>query len=343
MRKVNQKNVLTFLIFMNVIFLVALLVVLFFFLPLRNANQEIPESEEEKTPEIASQLHIDEEALLNQAANFNVSIEYLQMVLPGYLVFRNDSRYEFQPLNPSIPQHEYDWENLYYANNRTYYLDSRYPEVCYGIDVSVYQGDIDWEAVAADGIDFAFIRVGYRGYTSGALMLDTNCLTNVKNAMNAGLDVGVYFFSQATSTTEAVEEAELLLSAIEGYDITYPVVFDMEEIYNESSRVDNLSAEDITKITRAFCKRIAQAGLQPMIYGNTKWLASHMQLEKLMDYPIWFAQYNDKPLFLYDFFIWQYSSTGTVEGIEGSVDLNICFKSWQSENEKSVEGNHESD
>lgn len=191
-----------------------------------------------------------------------------------------------------------------------------------GIDVSYYQGDIDWEAVRADGVEFAILRLGYRGYGEGTLNLDVEFLDNIKGAAEAGVDVGIYFFSQAITVAEAVEEADFVLRYIRDYDITYPVCFDWEPIFNDAARTDGLDRRTLTDCAVAFCERIEAAGYAPMVYF-TKWLGyTQYDLSRLADYELWFAEYTDAPGFYYDFDMWQCSSKGSVAGIEGNVDMN---------------------
>ena len=261
------------------------------------------------------------------AADFNVSLEYLQTILPDYLIYTVGGEYMYQKLDPQIPRCDYDYSLLGQdASGRITYNDPEYAYVLYGIDVSQYQGDIDWPKVAADNVDFAYIRVGFRGYGSGKLVMDEKFSANIRGAKAAGLQVGVYFFSQAISIGEAEEEAQIVLDAIKDYDIDLPVVFDMEEIHNETARTDNLSREEASQITLAFCRKVEKSGYKCMIYGNTKWLAARVDMSLLKDYPIWFAQYYNKPLFPYDFVLWQYSNSGSIEGIPAHVDMNIYFK-----------------
>lgn len=319
MRK-DTDNRTVFLIFTNLVLFLALAIAVFCLLQVND------QPETQTAEESAFHYQIDEEALIRYAAHYGVSQEYLQLVLPGMLVYQDGAEYVFQEIDNHVPLHDYDWELLSYADGRTYYTDPDYPDVRYGIDVSEYQGEIDWQAVAADGIRFAFIRIGYRGYESGKLVADARSAENLAGAAAAGLDIGVYFFSQAITVEEAQEEADMVLAAIDGYSLTCPVVFDMEEIYQQQARTDILDREETTKIARAFCRQIERAGLQAMIYGNTKWLARRLDLAELTDYPLWFAQYYDKPLFPYDFCLWQYSNSGSVAGIETTVDLNIQFR-----------------
>lgn len=137
-----------------------------------------------------------------------------------------------------------------------------------GIDVSTYQGEIDWEQVALSGIDFAMIRLGLRGYTQGGIRMDSMFERNIDEALAAGLDVGVYFFSQAVSVQEAEEEADFVLGQLEGYTLTYPVVFDWESVSDASARTNHMDAEEVTRCAAAFCDKIAAAGYTPMIYVN---------------------------------------------------------------------------
>ena len=201
-----------------------------------------------------------------------------------------------------------------------------------GIDVSVYQGDIDWEAVAQSGVEFAIIRLGYRGYSQGAIQLDRNFEQNMRGALEAGLDVGVYFFSQATTVLEAEEEADFVLENLRGYPITFPVVFDWEFVTADQARTHEMEGEALTDCALAFCELVATAGYTPMVYFNQDIGYFYYQLDELDQYPFWLAEYDSKPDFFYDFEIWQYTHTGTVPGSQGSVDLNLAFESGEQMN-----------
>lgn len=196
----------------------------------------------------------------------------------------------------------------------------------YGIDVSELQGAIDWNAVAADGIEFAFIRVGYRGIEKGELHEDETYKTNLKEAKAAGIERGAYFYSQALNEKEAEDEAGFVLKALDGDKLEYPVVFDYEVVSSGlPTRVGGINSDEATKIARAFCSTIEKAGYDVMIYGNTYDLA-HFHLEDLADWPIWYAEYNEAPAYVEEFVIWQYSCTGIVEGIGVDVDLNLDMR-----------------
>lgn len=222
----------------------------------------------------------------------------------------------------NIPPCSYDRTAFRMEDGRLTYTGEGYRTV-QGIDVSYYQEDIDWERVAADGIEFAILRGGYRGYSYGLLHEDTYLKANLEGALAAGLDVGVYFFSQAISVEEALEEAEFLLECIQGYELTYPVVFDWENISGHSARTDGLDAQTLSDAANAFCQRIAQAGYQPMIYFNLYIAYRLYDIGQIGQWPFWLAQYTTSPTFYYDFEMWQYTSSGRVDGIEGRVDMDI--------------------
>ncbi len=201
-----------------------------------------------------------------------------------------------------------------------------------GIDVSTHQEDIDWQAVRDDGISFAFIRAAYRGYgKSGKIYTDENFKKNIEGALAAGLRVGVYFFSQAISEKEAIEEADYILQLVRGYPLQYPIVFDWERYDIEESRTYTTDSETITACAKAFCDRIRDAGYRPMIYLNCEIGYFEYDLEALQGYDCWLAQYNDQPTYYYHYTIWQYTENGKVDGIDGPVDLNICLYDYGSE------------
>ena len=226
----------------------------------------------------------------------------------------------------------YEWENLSYdAQGRAHYIVDGKELTSTGVDVSSHQGYIDWEAVAADDIQFAMLRIGYRGSTEGGIRADELFETNLKGAQNAGLKVGVYFFSQAITVEEAREEANFVLQQLREAGITeleLPVAFDLEPSPDYSGRADNLSPAETNAIARAFCTTIQEAGYRVIVYGNKVDL-NRFDLVSLNE-PIWLAQYVDEPDVNFNFLIWQYTSTGQVDGIAGSVDLNLDFSNVSS-------------
>lgn len=223
-----------------------------------------------------------------------------------------------------VPVNTYIQECFSQQDGMISYYDGR-TETALGVDVSSYQGEIDWERVKQAGIEFAMLRVGGRGYTVGAIYDDACFARNIRGALDAGLEVGVYFFSQAVTEEEAREEADYVLDKLEGYDLSYPVVYDWENISQASARTDGLDADTLGRCANAFCRRIEQAGYQPMVYFNANIAYLHYDLSDIAAWPFWLAQYADVPTFFYDFDMWQYSSSGTVDGIPGPVDMNLRF------------------
>lgn len=231
------------------------------------------------------------------------------------------------PLLEEVPKCSYDLSRLTRQNGFVYYTDREGNILSkVGIDVSEYQTGIDWTQVKHAGVDFVMIRLGYRGYgEAGTLVLDPMFREHMDGALNAGLEVGVYFFSQAVTDDEVREEAGFVLEHIKDYPITYPVVFDTEEIKFDTARTDHLSNEQFTRNCILFCDQIKAAGYDTMIYANMKWFAFKLDLTKLVDYKKWYADYEPVPQSPYAYAMWQYSETGKVPGIEGNVDLNIWF------------------
>ncbi len=195
-----------------------------------------------------------------------------------------------------------------------------------GVDVSSYNGDIDWQRVKNSGVDFAMIRVGGRGYgDSGALYPDEKAAEYLNGAKEAGIKVGAYFFSQATTAAEAEEEAEYSKEVIGNIALDYPLGYDWEIIPDDDARTDNVSAEQATECAAAFCEKAKQLGYTPAIYSTSRELYFKYDLKKLSNYDIWYSEYADLPSFYYRFSMWQYSKDGVVDGIDGTVDLNLCF------------------
>lgn len=224
-----------------------------------------------------------------------------------------------------VPLNEYNPNLFYRSNGFTLYETTKY-RCETGVDVSVYQGNIDWEKVKDSGVDFAIIRVGGRGWGSeGNLFADKHFEKNIEGALAAGLPVGVYFFSQAITEEEALEEANYTLDQIKQYDITYPVVFDWERIGGSETRTYGLSTEKLCSLANLFCQTIEDAGYKPMIYFNSYCGYVKYDLSEIMQYELWFAQYSSTPSFYYNFQMWQYTSSGQVNGIPGKVDLNLYW------------------
>lgn len=191
-----------------------------------------------------------------------------------------------------------------------------------GIDVSKWNGSIDWNAVKNSGVSYVIIRCGYRGSSQGSLIDDPTFETNIKGATAADLKVGVYFFTQAIDEVEAVEEASMVLDRIKGYKISYPIFLDVEP---SGGRADSISADTRTAVCKAFCETIQNAGYTAGVYANKTWLTSKINVSSLSAYKIWLAQYAAAPTYTGRYDMWQYKSTGKVSGISGSVDMNISY------------------
>lgn len=226
---------------------------------------------------------------------------------------------------PSLPRNQYRWTNLERSGDRLAYAVDGQVLSRMGVDVSSNQGAVDWNAVANDGIEFAYIRLGYRGTATGTMMIDEDFEANLQGAQAAGLDCGVYYFSQAISVDEAREEAQAVVDQLKGRSLQLPVVFDSETnaAGTGTSRTADLDNEQMSDIALAFCESIEAAGYKPMVYGNASDLQRY-DLFRIMKYPLWWAEYDATvPTTILDFKVWQYTSKGSVKGIPGSVDLNI--------------------
>lgn len=193
-----------------------------------------------------------------------------------------------------------------------------------GIDVSKWQGEIDWDKVKKAGVQFAIIRAGYRGSSTGSLVVDPYFEANIRGAINAGIDVGVYFFTQAVNEIEAVEEASMVLKLVRDYQLTYPIYIDTEGA-GGNGRADTLDVDTRTLVCEAFCRTVKNAGYTAGVYASRNWLNNNLHTEKLDDYVIWLAEYRSVPLYQGYYEMWQYTSKGKVDGIEGRVDLNISY------------------
>ncbi|MDD6156163.1 MAG: glycoside hydrolase family 25 protein [Lachnospiraceae bacterium] len=231
--------------------------------------------------------------------------------------------------HPEWPQCRFEKSGFVHDGDSVSYVGDDAYTSRLGIDVSYHQRSIDWNQVKDAGYEFVIIRVGYRGYgKAGNICGDTRFAEYVKGARNVGLDVGVYFFSQAINEEEAVEEAEFCLQQLESVGLTpdnmeMPVVYDPESILDAEARTDNVTGEQFTANSVAFCERIKEEGYEPMIYANMKWEAFLLDLSKLSDYPFWYADYEEQPQTPYDFSMWQYSNTASVPGVSGECDVDV--------------------
>lgn len=223
---------------------------------------------------------------------------------------------------PTLPASPYDPNDFVYDANG--YLTCTSGNAALGIDVSDHQHEIDWNAVAAAGIEFVFVRIGYRGYTEGEIFSDQMARQNLEGARAAGLQVGAYFYSQATSAQEAADEAAFCVAFLDDYDLDLPMVYDWEYV-SADARTGSMDPDTLTECVRAFCRTVEEAGMEPMIYFNPHLAENLFQLIELDEYPFWLALYSSTLDYPYQVDIWQYSCTGSVPGISTEVDMNLMF------------------
>ena len=194
-----------------------------------------------------------------------------------------------------------------------------------GIDVSKWQKEIDWDKVKNEGVDFAIIRCGYRGSVTGSLVEDPYFEQNIKGARAAGIKVGVYFFTQAVNEVEAVEEASMVISVVRDYELQYPVFIDTEGA-GGNGRADSLNVEERTAVCEAFCTTVKNASLEAGVYASRNWYNNKLTASTLESYAIWLAEYRSVPLYQGYYQMWQYTSKGKINGINGNVDLNVSYR-----------------
>ena len=269
-------------------------------------------------------------ALKDSLSSGTSVVEALRPLYPDDIVIYSSGAYHFLPIRADLKQHSYTEENLHILENGRYeYIEDGSVVSHFGIDVSRHQGKIDWAKVAADGVEFAIIRVGFRGYGTGAIVEDEYFEDNIKGAISNGIRVGVYFFSQAVNEEEALEEAQFVLDLIAPYRIECPVVFDVEKVADNSARMNALTMEERTQIALAFLEAVEAEGYHTMLYHNMEMSTMLVDVAQLEDYEKWFAYYGDDFYYPYEFGIWQFSESGKVDGIGTNVDMNIAFHWWE--------------
>lgn len=243
------------------------------------------------------------------------------------LVTTPNGKDEWVLISPYLIKNTYDFTKMEDKAGLKRYMENGKKVSYVGVDISKQTGSVNFTGLKAAGVDYVMIRLGGRGYTTGQITLDENFKENIEGAIAEGLDVGIYFYSQAISQDEAVQEANFVLQNLEPYrgNIKYPVAFDMEFVANDEARIDGLSREDRTNIAISFLESVKAAGYIPMLYGDKEWLIMEVDLTKLQNYDVWLTQEADIPDYPYQYAMWQYSSVGVVNGIKGDANLNICF------------------
>ena len=231
----------------------------------------------------------------------------------------------------AVDSNSYDWSRLERTDGRYVYTAEDGSTSKLGVDVSYHNGAIDWQAVANDGMEFAYVRVGWRGYGEGQIKEDSRARENIAGVKETGMGLGLYFFSQAITEEEAVEEADFVCGLADEFGLadyagTLPIAFDMEENNIRDERIAELTVEQSTNIALAFCRRVKERGYEPMVYGNNVWFTGYYNLEHIArEAQLWLANYSAEPDAYYDFAMWQYASDGHVEGISTIVDMDLLM------------------
>ena len=258
----------------------------------------------------------DPEALLHRQENAE------DAAWPPLDQFLEPTVSETEPENPTIPPDRNPYDKFDFQYDRHNYLKLQNLKSYAGVDVSAFQGNIDWKKVKQSGIEFAIIRLGYRGYESGKLVEDEYAEKNLKNAKEAGLKIGAYFFSQALNIKETDQEIQFMLKILGDTELDMPIVLDWE-IPANTARTRNMDSRTLTDIQRHFCGQMRDQGFQPMIYFNWHQSEHLYVLHELEDYPFWLALYQDRMTYPWKVEMWQYTDKGRVPGINGNVDLNV--------------------
>ena len=243
------------------------------------------------------------------------------------LVTTPDGKDEWVLISPYLTKNTYDFTNIEEKAGLKRYMENGKKISYVGVDISKQTGTVNFAGLKAAGVDYVMIRLGGRGYSTGQISIDENFKENIEGAIAEGLDIGVYFYSQAINQEEAVQEVNFVVQNLDPYrgNVKYPIAFDMEFVANDEARIDGLSREDRTTIASSFLEGVKAAGYVPMLYGDKEWLIKEIDLAKLQAYDVWLAQETDIPDYPYQYAMWQYSSVGVVNGIKGDANLNICF------------------
>lgn len=254
---------------------------------------------------------------------------YWRFAKASYVLIGEIPNCEFYKIVSEVPRNNYDVENYYIEDQDSglmfYHSDDGNRQSTLAVDVSGFQPALDWNALRNAGVTIAMIRVGYRGYGAGSLVEDDMFRQHIEGAKAAGIKVGVYFFSQAISYEEGVEEAKYAISLTKEYNLEMPIAIDTEAMYAEDARTEDLSIDARTDSIVGFCETVKQAGQTPMIYSNRNWFVQQLDMSRLGDYKLWLAQYANQPNFPYWYQGWQYTDTGSIPGVSVDLDLNVWF------------------
>ena len=252
----------------------------------------------------------------------------VRSLLDDYAFYAVTGGYAFQKLLDEVPRNTVDWDDLVRdeEDGSIRYMPGGAEHSWPMIDVSAFQKEIDWQAVADSGIKYAMLRAGFRGYSKGAVFEDDYIEANLQGATEAGIKIGVYFFSEAIDVEEAKEEAQLVIDRIRPYQIDLPVVIDIERITNDTARADQLDRTTRTDVSLAFLDAVEAAGYRPMIYCGLYTFFEQLDQSRIWKYPLWYPFYDTKFYFPYKVVCWQYTDKAKVPGIDGGVDMSIWFE-----------------
>lgn len=237
----------------------------------------------------------------------------------------SDGTTEWVEIDKKRTKNTYDFMNLKSVDGKLKYYSGDKVVSFVGVDISRYQKSVDFEQIKNSGIEFVMLRVGSRGYQTGQIALDETFEENIKKASEAGLDIGAYFYSQAINTTEAIEEANMVINALNGYKIKYPVAFVMEPVENDMARIDSVTKDNRAVIAATFLNTVQAAGYKTLLFGDEEWLVKKLDLNNFPTTSIWLSDDSDMPDYPYQFVMWRYTTTGSVVGISGDVNMDICF------------------
>ena len=300
-------------------------------------NIAASKNSDENFEEVGKPIHISREGVLPEKIYFDADYDisklifenYVNYLKAAYIVIGTYPDAQLVKISPNVERNDYKWAEEFYCPDGELYW-RRYkdgvPEGRIAIDVSQYQANIDWQKVKNAGVEVAIVRAGFRGYKSGTNNKDEMFDVNVTGAREAGIEVGVYYFSEAVNREEGIEEAQYVLDMVKGYDITQPIIIDTELIYEtDDARANNISVEDRTAAVVGFCETVEAAGYTPMIYASRDQFIFNMDIEAIGKYEFWLAAY-DTPNFPYHTEAYQYSPYGLMDGIEGNVDLDVWLR-----------------
>ncbi len=248
----------------------------------------------------------------------------------GYITITDNSgKKTYYEIIKDIDKNDYDFENSFINENGfAVYKDSK-RESIKGVDLSKYNGTVDFNKLKEAGIGFAMLRLGSRGYGTGKIALDEKFVEYAQNAQLSGIQIGAYFYSQAINETEAMEEANYIVGAVSGFNVKYPIAIDIERVEGDDARTDKLTNEERTKIVKTFCDAVKGYGYKPIIYASKEMLVADLDLKELADYDVWLSDDKMPTDYPYRFSMWQFDKKGRIDGITGDIDLDISFLDYE--------------